>query len=49
MLSFVGKRLSFFPKDARCLFSFCIYFLNVKELNQQVCLIKFVENEISKI
>ena len=37
MLSFVG----------RCLFVFCIFYLNEKELNQQVCLIKYVENEIS--
>ena len=26
---------------------FCIFYLNGKELNQQVCLIKCVENEIS--
>ena len=32
----------------RCLFNFCIFHLNEKELNQQVCLIKYVENEISK-
>ena len=30
----------------RCLFIFCIFYLNEKELNQQVCLIKYVENEI---
>ena len=44
MLSFVGK-IKFLPK--RCLFIFCIFYLNEKELNQQVCLIKYVENEIS--
>ena len=42
MLSFVGKHLSL-PK--RCLFTFCIFCLNEKELNQQVCLIKYVKNE----
>ena len=31
----------------RCLFIFCILYLNEKELNQQVCLIKYVDNEIS--
>ena len=31
----------------RCLFIFCIFYLNEKEFNQQVCLIKYVENEIS--
>ena len=46
MLSFVGKRLSFYPKDV-CLFIFCIFHLNEKELNQQVCLMKYVENQIS--
>ena len=35
----------FLPKW--CLFIFCIFCLNAKELNQQVCLIKYVENEIS--
>ena len=44
MLSFVGKHL-FIPK--RCLFIFCIFYFNEKELNQQVCLKKYVENEIS--
>ena len=44
MLSFVWKLQSFYPKDV-CLFSaFC---LNEEELNQQVCLIKHVEHEIS--
>ena len=46
MLSFVGKHLSFYPKDV-CLFIFCIFYLNEKEFNQQVCLIKYVENKIS--
>ena len=45
MLSFVGKHLSFYPK--RYLFIFCIFYLNEKELNQEVYLIKFVENQIS--
>ena len=45
MLSFVEKHVSFYPK--RCLFIFCIFYLNEKELNQQICLIKYVENEIS--
>ena len=31
----------------RCLFIFCIFYLNEKDLNQQVFLIKYVENEIS--
>ena len=30
----------------RCLFVFCIFYLNDKELNQQVCLIKYVENKV---
>ena len=30
----------------RCLFTFCIFYLNKKELNQQACLIEYVENEI---
>ena len=44
ILSFVGKHLSF-PKDV-C--SVSVFFcLNEKELSQQVCLIKYVVNEIS--
>ena len=43
MLSFVEKHLSFYPKDV----FFCIFYLNEKKLNQQVRLIKYVENEIS--
>ena len=35
----------FLPK--RCLTIFCIFHINEKEINQQVCLIKHVENEIS--
>ena len=42
MLNFVGKHL-----PNRFLFIFCIFYLNEKELNQQVYLIKHVENEIS--
>ena len=37
MLSFVRKHLSFYPKNVK----------ERKELNQQVCLIKYVETEIS--
>ena len=44
MLNFVGKHLRFYPKDVS---SFSVFFyLNEKELNQKVCLIKYVENEI---
>ena len=35
----------FLPK--RCPFIFCIFYLNEKELNQQVYLIKYVENKFS--
>ena len=45
MLSFVGKHLKFLTN--KCLFIFCIFYLHEEELNQQVCLIKYVENEIS--
>ena len=45
MLRFVRKHLRFYPKGS-CLF-FSIFYLNEKELNQQICLIKNVENEIS--
>ena len=45
MFCFVGKHLSFYPKDV-C--SISVFFcLNEKELRQQLCLIKYVENEIS--
>ena len=44
MLSFVGTHLSFYPKDV-C--SFSVFYLEEKELNQKVCLIKYAENEIS--
>ena len=44
-VEFYGKIFKFLPK--RCLLSFHIFYLNGKELNQQVCLIKNVENEIS--
>ena len=43
-VEFCRKTSTFLPK--RCLFIFCIYYLNEKELNQQVCLTKYVENEI---
>ena len=35
------------PKRCLCLFIFCIFYLTEKELNQQVCLIKYAEDEIS--
>ena len=44
-VEFCRKTSKFLPK--RCLFIFCIFYLNEKELNQQVCLITYVENEIS--
>ena len=44
-IEFCRKTSKFLPK--RCLFIFCIFYLNEKELNQQVCLIKYAENEIS--
>ena len=40
---FFRKTSKFLPK--KCLFIFCIFCLNEKVLNQQVCLIKYVENE----
>ena len=44
-VEFCRKTSKFLPK--RCLFIFCIFYLNEKELNQQVRLIKYVENTIS--
>ena len=44
-VGFCRKTYTFLPKI--CLFIFCIFYLNEKELNQQICLIKYVENEIS--
>ena len=44
-VEFCRKTSKFLTK--RCLFIFRIFYLNEKELNQQVCLIKYVENEIS--
>ena len=44
-VEFCGKTSKFLPK--RCLFIFCIFYLNEKELNQQVCLMKYAENQIS--
>ena len=43
MLSFVGKHLSFYPKDF-CSFSL-LFYLSEDEINQQVCLTKYVEHE----
>ena len=40
---FCRKTSKFLPK--KCLFIFCIFCLNEKVLKQQVCLIKYVENE----
>ena len=42
-VEFCGKTTKFLPK--RCLFIFCIFYLNEEVLNQQVCLIKYVEND----
>ena len=44
-VEFCWKTSKFLTKI--CLFIFCIFYLNEEELNQQVCLIKYVENEIS--
>ena len=44
-VEFCRKTSTFLPKI--CLFIFCIFYLNEKELNQQVRLIKYVENTIS--
>ena len=46
-VEFCGKTSNFLPKRCLCPFIFCIFHLNEKELNQQVCLIKYAENEIS--
>ena len=46
MLSFVGKHLSFYPKDF-CSFSL-LFYLSEGEINQQVCLTKYVEHEFLK-
>ena len=45
-LEFCGKTSKFLAKICLCLFIFCIFYLNEKELNQQVCLIKYAENQI---
>ena len=44
MLSFVEKHLSFYPKEVRSFYVF--FYSNEEKLNQQVCVIKYVENEI---
>ena len=41
----IRKTSKFLTK--RYLFIFCIFYLNEKGLNHQVCLIKFAENEFS--
>ena len=45
-VEFREKHLSFYPKEKMSV-HFLYFYLNEKELNQQVCLIKYVENEIS--
>ena len=46
MLIFARKHQSFYPKNV-CVCSFSVsFYLNEKALNQQVCLIKYAENEI---
>ena len=47
-VDFWGKTSKFLPKRSLRLFIFWIFYLNEKELNQQVCLIKYAENEIRK-
>ena len=42
-VEFCNKTSKYLPK--RCLLIFCIFYLNEKELNQQVCVIQYVENE----
>ena len=44
-VEFCGKISKLLCK--RCLFILCIFYLNEKELNQQLCLIRYIENEIS--
>ena len=44
-VEFCGKTFKFLPK--RWQFVFCLFYLNEKEFSQQVCLIKYVENENS--
>ena len=46
-VEFGGKTSKFLPKRCLRLFIICIFYLNKKELNQQVCLIKYAEKEIS--
>ena len=45
-VEFCGKTSKFLAKRYLHLFIFCIFYLNQKELNQQVCLTKYVENKI---
>ena len=51
-LSFAGQHLSFIQKGTDTFWVkgdtfFCIFYLHEKELKQQACLTKHVENEIS--
>ena len=45
-LEFCGKTSKFLAKKCLCLLIFCIFHLNKKELNQQVCPRKYAENKI---
>ena len=47
-VEFCGKTSKFLDERClrHCLFIFCVFYLNEKELKQQVCLTKYAENEI---
>ena len=45
-VEFCGKTSMFLPKN--CLFIFFIFYLNEKELTQQICLIKYVTLPLTK-
>ena len=47
MLSFVGKHQVFTQKVSVSVYFLYFFCLNEKELNQQACVIKYAENEIS--
>ena len=44
-VEFRGKTCTFLPKTS--LIISCIFYINKEKWNQQLCLIKYVENEIS--
>ena len=46
-VKFYGKTSKFLHGRFLCLFIFCIFYLNEKELNQPVSLTKYAENYIS--